>query len=47
MKTTLIALLAATLLASTVGCRDKRDDETSRGEKRERIDTIRGVPPSR
>jgi hypothetical protein len=47
MKSTLITLLAAALLAPTFGCRDKRDDETSRGEKRERIDTIRGVPPSR
>ena len=40
------ALVAAVLLASVFGCRDDRNDETSRGEKEERIDTTRGRMPT-
>ena len=42
----LTAVLAAVLLASAFGCRDGRNDETSRGERDERIDTTRGRMPT-
>jgi hypothetical protein len=47
MKTALMALLAAVLLASSFGCNDgnDRNDDTGRGEKQDRIDTVRGRPP--
>lgn len=40
------ALVAAVLLASVFGCRDDRNDETSRGEERERVDTTRDRMPA-
>ena len=46
MTRVMMAVLAAVLLASAFGCRDDRDDETSRGEKQERIDTTRGRTPT-
>jgi hypothetical protein len=46
MKHVLMALLAVVLLASVFGCQDKRNDDTGRGEKQERIDTTRGRMPT-
>jgi hypothetical protein len=37
--------LAVVLLGSAWGCHDKRNDDTGRGEKQDRIDTVRGTPP--
>ena len=45
MKNVLMALLAVVLLGSAWGCHDKRNDDTGRGEKQDRIDTVRGTPP--
>jgi hypothetical protein len=46
MKHVLMALLAVVLLGSAFGCHDKRNDDTGKGEKQERIDATRGKMPT-
>jgi hypothetical protein len=47
MKHVLMALLAVVLLGTTFGCQDKRNDDTGRGEKQDRIDTTTGRMPTK
>jgi hypothetical protein len=47
MKNALTALFAAALLVSAWGYQDDRNDDTGKGEKQERIDTVRGTPPTK
>jgi hypothetical protein len=48
MKKLLLAVLAAVLLISVTACQDgnDRNDSTGKGEKQDRIDTVRGKTPN-
>jgi hypothetical protein len=48
MRKLLLAVLAAVLFTSVTACQDgsDRDDSTGKGEKRDRLDTVRGKTPN-
>ena len=48
MKKLLLAALAAVLFTSITACQDgnDRNDSTGKGEKQDRIDTVRGKAPN-